>query len=386
MIVGRCSQWHIRNDGRGLIPRNRSLLLLLVLAVSVTGPSVIALQKPDVKSNLSENRKVELGRALFFDKRLSKDGPVSCAACHDPASAFASGETVAIGVRERKGTRIAPTLLNSNLSKSYFWDGRAATLEQQARQPLLSASEMGMKDEATLVARVSAIDEYRQSFRRVFPRDGITIDTIANAIATFERSLVSRDAAFDRFIAGDKNAISEIQKEGWELFKGKAKCLDCHTHSATAPLFTDAKFHNTGIRAKESTFEALSRRADDVKKMTSSPASLAHDPQFSDLGRFLVTRDAKDLAAFKTPTLRDVELTGPYMHDGSIRTLLDVLRFYNQGGVKNPMLDEKMVPLNLSEHEMNAIVEFLRALTSDDTLRLVQSSKPQTRTAVPVAR
>jgi cytochrome c peroxidase len=244
---------------------------------------------------------------------------------------------------------------------------------------------MGMKDEATLVARVSAIDEYRQSFRRVFPREGITIDTIANAIATFERSLVSRNAAFDRFLAGDKNAISEIQKEGWELFKGKARCLDCHTRSATAPLFTDTKFHNTGVRAKELTFETLSQRADDVRKIVSSPATLAHDPQFSDLGRFLVTRDAKDLGAFKTPTLRDVELTGPYMHDGSIRTLLDVLRFYNKGGVKNPMLDEKMIPLNLSEHEINAIVEFLRSLTSDDTLRLVQSSKPQTRTPVPVA-
>lgn len=377
---------HIRNDCRGLMPRSRSLLLLLVLVASVKGFSVIALQRADIKSNLPDNRKVELGRALFFDKRLSDDGTVSCASCHDPASAFASGDTVAIGVREQRGTRNAPTLLNSNLSKSYFWDGRAATLEQQARQPLLNANEMGMTDEAALVSRVSAVDEYRQSFRRVFPRYGITIDTIANAIATFERSLVSRNAPFDRFIGGDKTALSDLQKQGWELFKGKAKCLDCHTHSVAAPLFTDAKFHNTGVRAKESTFEALLQRADGVKRMASSPATLAHDPKFSDLGRFLVTRVAKDLGAFKTPTLRDVELTGPYMHDGSIRTLLDVLRFYNQGGVKNPMLDEKMVPLNLSEQEMSAIVEFLRALTSDDTLRLVQSSKPQTRTPVTVAR
>jgi len=378
----RLSARYFSKEHRGV--QYRSLLLLLVLAASVKAFSVIALQKPDSKSKPPE--KVELGRALFFDKRLSEDGTVSCAACHDPASAFASGDAVAIGVRERRGTRNAPTLLNSNLSKSYFWDGRAETLEQQARQPLLNASEMGMKDEATLVSRISAIDEYRQSFRRVFPRDGITIDTIANAIATFERTLVSRDSPFDRFIGGDKNAISEIQKEGWELFKGKAKCLDCHTRSAAAPLFTDAKFHNTGVRAKELTFEALSQRADDVKRMASSPATLAHDPQFSDLGRFLVTRVARDLGAFKTPTLRDVELTGPYMHDGSIRTLLDVLRFYNQGGVKNPMLDEKMIPLNLTEHEMNAIVEFLRALTSDDTLRVVQSSKPQTRAPVPIAR
>jgi cytochrome c peroxidase len=353
------------------------VLLLLFLATSV-----VAFQRSETKSHSSS--KVELGRALFFDKRLSEDGTVSCATCHDPASAFTSGDAVAVGVRNQKGTRNAPTLLNSVSGKSYFWDGRVATLDEQARQPLLNANEMGMKDEAALVERVSVIEEYGKSFRRVFPREGITIDTIAKAIAAFERSLVSRNAPFDRFIAGDKNAISDLQKQGWELFKGKAKCLDCHTHSAAAPFFTDAKFHNTGIRTKELAFEALSQRADDIKHLTSNASTLAHDPQFSDLGRFLVTREAKDLGAFKTPTLRDIELTGPYMHNGSIRTLLDVLRFYNQGGLKNPMLDEKMTPLNLTEHEMNALVEFLHALTSDDVLRLVQSSKPQTRTPVNV--
>lgn len=355
------------------------LLLLLFLATSV-----IAFQRSETKSNSSSNQKVELGRALFFDKRLSEDGSVSCATCHDPASAFASGDAVARGVREQKGTRNAPTLLNSVSSKSYFWDGRAVSLEEQAKQPLLNANEMGMKDEAALVERVSSTAEYRRTFRRVFPREGITIDTIASAIAAFERSLVSRNAPFDRFIGGDRNALSDLQRQGWELFKGKAKCIDCHSHSTAEPLLTDAKFHNTGVLAKESSFAALSQRANDLQHVTSNLSTLAHDPQFSDLGRFLVTRDTKDLGAFKTPTLRDVELTGPYMHDGSISTLLDVLRFYNLGGVKNPMLDEKMTPLNLTEHEMNAIVEFLRALTSDDVLRLVQSSKPQTRTPVNV--
>lgn len=360
-------------------------ILFLILATSVKSASVIALQRSDAKSNSSKNQKVELGRALFFDKRLSKDGTVSCATCHDPASAFASGDAVASGVREQKGTRNAPTLLNSVSSKSYFWDGRATTLEEQAKQPLLNANEMGLKDEAAVVARVTAVDEYRRTFRRVFPREGITIDTIANAIAAFERSLISRNAPFDRFIRGDKNALSEVQKQGWELFNGKAKCIDCHSHSTAAPLFSDGKFHNTGVRAKELTFEAMSERANEVQHLTTDPSTLAHDPRFSDLGRFLVTKKSKDLGAFKTPTLRDVELTGPYMHDGSIRTLLDVLRFYNQGGLKNPAIDKKMTPLNLTEHEMNAIVEFLRALTSDEVLRQVQSSKPQTRTPVNVS-
>ncbi len=357
-------------------------LLLLILATSVKSVSVIALQRSDTKSISSENQKVELGRALFFDKRLSEDGTVSCATCHDPAFAFASGDAVAKGVRDQKGTRNAPTLLNSVFSKSYFWDGRAATLEEQAKQPLLNANEMGLKDEAALIERVTAVDEYRKTFRRVFPREEITIDTIAGAIAAFERSLVSRNAPFDRFISGDNKALSELQKQGWELFKGKAKCIDCHSHSAAAPFFTDARFHNTGVRAKELTFETLYERANDFKLVRSNLSTLAHDPRFSDLGRFLVTKESKDLGAFKTPTLRDVELTGPYMHDGSIRTLLDVLRFYNQGGVNNPVLDEKVTPVNLTEHEMNAIVEFLRALTSADVLRQVQSAKPQTRTPV----
>jgi cytochrome c peroxidase len=330
---------------------------------------------------LANDRKVSLGKTLYFDKRISVDGTVSCATCHDPAFAFAGGEIVAIGVSNQRGARNTPTLLNSRYSKSYFWDGRAKTLEEQAKQPLLNPSEMGMKSEAALVERVSGIEEYRKSFRRIFPREGITLNTIAAAIAAFERSLISRNAPFDRFIKGDTSAMTEIQKAGWQLFKGKARCIDCHSLSDAAPVFTDHKFHNTGVAAKDLTFEVLSRRAEEAeaRKKTLDVMLLAHDPQFSDLGRYLVTRNTSDLGAFKTPTLRDIELTGPYMHNGSIRTLLDVMRFYNKGGVSNPLLDKKMTPLNLSEEEMNALVEFLRALTSDDVLRQVQTSKPQTR-------
>jgi len=358
---------------------NRVFVAAVLTALVGAAWSITALQPSGTRTIET----IKLGRLLFFDKRLSVDGTVSCATCHDPAAAFASTDSVTVGVNNQKGTRNAPTLLNSALSKSYFWDGRAGTLEEQAKQPLLSDSEMGLKTEAALVERITGIPEYRRRFRSVFPREGITLATVAQAIAAYERTLVSRNSPFDRFLAGDGKAISDLQKQGWELFKGKAKCVDCHLHSSASPTFSDDKFHNTGIRGKDLSFETLAQRAEELlvqsKEAPLDVTVLAHNPQFSDLGRFLITTKPQDIGAFKTPTLRDIELTGPYMHDGSLRTLLDVVRFYNQGGAKNPRLDEKMTSLNLSEEEMSAVVEFLRALTSDEVLRLVQSSKPQTR-------
>jgi cytochrome c peroxidase len=355
------------------------LLAAIVVITLISHAVLMAAQSSGIKSKES----VELGKVLFFDTRLSENGTVSCATCHDPASAFASRDAVTTGVNNQKGTRNAPTLLNSAFSKSYFWDGRAATLEEQAKQPLLADSEMGMKTEAALVKRISGIPEYRKRFRRAFPREGITLDSVAKAIAAFERTLVSRNSPFDRFLSGDTKAITERQKQGWELFKGKAKCAECHVHSTASPFFSDEKFYNTGIRTKDLKFETLVQRAEGLRVQSkhAPPDStvLAHNPHFSDLGRFLITLDSRDLGAFKTPTLRDIELTGPYMHDGSIRTLLDVVRFYNQGGLKNPQLDTKITPLNLTEEELSAIVDFLRSLTSDEILRLVQRSKPQTR-------
>ncbi|HET8670698.1 MAG TPA: cytochrome c peroxidase [Candidatus Saccharimonadales bacterium] len=375
---------------------NKCVLFLLILGacalvesealrVLAADPSTVALKSQGEKSFVLSKKRVRLGKALFFDRRLSANGTVSCATCHDPASAFTSRDAVTRGVGNEKGTRNAPTLLNSFARTSYFWDGRAATLEEQAKQPLLNINEMGMETEAAVVERVSAIDEYRKSFRRVFPREGITLDTISRAIAAFERTLISRNSPFDRFLRGNTKAITERQKQGWELFKGRAKCADCHVSSTVSPDFSDEKFYNTGIRSRHLTFETLVQRAEELRGQRNHPRRnstiLAHDPQLSDLGRFLITLNAQDLGAFKTPTLRDIELTGPYMHDGSLRTLLDVVRFYNQGGSKNPQIDKKITPLNLNEEEMNAIVEFLRSLTSDEVLRMVQTLKPQTREA-----
>ena len=304
------------------------------------------------KDNPLSREKIALGRALYFDKRLSIDGTVSCATCHDPALAFTDANVVSLGGRETRGTRNAPTILNTAFNQIFFWDGRARSLEEQVKHPLLSPLEMGMTSEKNLVARLASIPEYQKQFKQVFKADGLTIDTIAKAIAAYERTLLSGNAPFDRFIAGQHAAISDAQKRGWELFKGKARCSECHTYTAQNQFFTDFQFHNTGVG-------------------------------FSEPGRFAVTLQPADSGAFKTPTLRDLELTAPYMHDGSIKTLIDVVQFYNRGGNANKYLDKRIHPLQLSDVEVNDLVQFLRALTSDDILRQCQSTTPQTRVAVP---
>ena len=297
--------------------------------------------------------KVALGQALYFDKRLSIDGTVSCATCHDPATAFADRNTLALGVAGSVGTRNVPTTLNAMFNQNQFWDGRARSLEEQAMQPLLSPLEMGMRDREAVVTRLNAIPEYRSSFAAAFGGGAITFENVVRAIASYERTLLSADSPFDRFMAGDVRAITEGQKRGWKLFRGKANCIECHTFTRESPFFTDNKFHNTGIATGD-----------------------------LDLGRFLITKREQDTGAFKTPTLRDVELTPPYMHNASEKTLLDVMRFYNEGGKRNPYLDEKLQPLNLSDEELSDLVEFMRALTSDSVLRRSQQSSPQTRTPV----
>jgi cytochrome c peroxidase len=321
--------------------------------------------------------KVSLGRALYFDKRLSADGTVSCATCHDPATAFADQNTLTVGVAGRRGLRNSPTVLNAMFSRELFADGRARSLEEQAVEPLLSPSEMGMQTREALLARVSAIPEYRRQFAKVFGARGLTVEAVAKAVAAFERTQLSGNSPFDRFMEGDEGAVTAAQKRGWALFRGKARCIKCHAFDASSPFFTDFRFHNTGVATRGVDFSELSRLA--AASGGRSPDPRPHTAGVSELGRFLVTDRPEDLGAFKTPTLRDVELTTPYMHNGSEKTLLDVVRFYNRGGVTNPSLDARMRPLQLTDAEMNDLVEFMRALTSDDVLRQAQRTQPQTR-------
>lgn len=307
--------------------------------------------------------KIALGKELFFDKRLSADDTVSCATCHDPEKGFADGKAIAVGIKERKGTRNSPTVLNAAFFDTQFWDGRAMTLEEQAKQPIINPKEMGMPSHDALVEKISGIPEYKTAFQAVFGTEKITIDLIVMAIASFERTLITFNTPFDRFIAGKGDAISASAQRGWKLFQGKARCVTCHEFNVSYPFFTNNKFHNVGVAMKGKDFESLARKA---AGSGADPSALAQEEASSELGHYLVTKEPKDIGAFKTSGLRNIALTAPYMHDGSELTLESVVEFYDKGGIPNPNLDGGIRPLNLTEDEKKDLVEFMKSLTSDD--------------------
>ncbi len=313
--------------------------------------------------------KIELGRKLFFEGRLSADGTVACATCHDPARAFTDGRPTSVGIQGRVGQRNAPTILNALYNKTQFWDGRAKTLEDQAALPITNPFEMGQPSLDAAVVRIAGVDEYRQAFMKIFGRP-VNGPDMLRAIAAYERALASFDSPFDHFIAGDKKSISESAKRGWELFNTKGRCNKCHALTDTrrdVTTFTDNDFHNIGIGIIRHDVVELARQAEreiasgDLKAVDSA----AILTPMSALGRFLITRKESDIASFKTPDLRNVLVTGPYFHDGSQETLWDTADHYNKGdGLQNPWLDEDIQPLALTENEIDDLVAFLASLTS----------------------
>ncbi|HEX9461296.1 MAG TPA: cytochrome c peroxidase [Alphaproteobacteria bacterium] len=312
---------------------------------------------------------IALGEKLFSDKRLSSDGTVSCDTCHDTKAGFTdhrADNATSAGVGDQHGSRNTPTVLNSMFHASQFWDGRAATLEDQAKLPILNPVEMGQKSPGDVVAAVRAIPEYAQAFKAIYGRDA-TYDDLASAIAAFERTLYSGNSPFDRFLAGDAHAIDDSAQRGWALFNGKGRCASCHQFNAVNPLFSDQKFHNIGIAAHKQNFAELAHKALGVINTLSAQQvdDLALQTGYSELGRFLITKNETDVGAFKTETLRNIGITGPYMHDGSLTTLWDVMDHYNKGGVPNPYLDGGMQRLGLTENEIDDLVAFLFALTDD---------------------
>lgn len=317
------------------------------------------------RNNPMTAAKVELGRKLFFDARLSADGKVSCASCHDPKLGFADGKTVAEGIGGKIGTRNSPTLLNAMFTPNQFWDGRAGTLEEQAIQPLINPIEMGNSSHDEVVVRLRGIAEYRSEFLSVFGGEA-TITRVGQAISTYERTLIAGDSPFDRFIAGETSAISDAAKRGFALFRGKGRCSRCHTFSDAMPLFTDFNYHNTGVAANHPNFDKLARQAfaaAETGQAKSVIDRLAQQEGGQELGRILISYHELDIGSFRTPSLRNIALTAPYFHDGSARTLAEVVRFYNEGGKANLNREWDLAPVALTADEQRDLVMFLESLT-----------------------
>lgn len=276
--------------------------------------------------------KVELGRTLFFDKRLSQDNTIACASCHLATNAFTDGKPVSTGIRGQKGGRSAPASFNRVFSSAQFWDGRAATLEAQSVGPFTNPIEHGFANYDVMMAKMMKNQGYRKLFKQVFGDDNITTERVGKAIASFQRTVLSGNSPADRFDQGQEaGAISESAQKGLLLFRDKARCTKCHSGFN----FTDEKFHNLGI---------------------------GWDDNKVDLGRYMVTSNAEELGAFKTPTLREIARSAPYMHDGRFKSLEEVVSFYNKGGVKNPHQDPLVLPLELTDQEKSDLVAFLRTL------------------------
>jgi cytochrome c peroxidase len=313
--------------------------------------------------------KISLGQRLFFDRRLSVDGTVSCSTCHDPKFAFTDRKPTSVGIKGRVGQRNAPTILNALYNKTQFWDGRVNTLEEQAALPIVNQVEMGHLSLIAAVAQITTDEKYQQAFQRVFGR-ALNGPDLLRAIASYERTQLSFDSPFDHFIAGDKNAIDDSAKRGWQLFNNQARCNKCHALTDAqrdVTVFTDNDFHNIGIGIIRHNVVALARQAEQLIKSGDTAAidRAAIQTDMSALGRFLITKKEKDIASFKTPDIRNVLVTGPYFHDGSQETLWDVIDHYNKGdGLQNPYLDEDIQPLALTENDIDDLVAFMASLTS----------------------
>jgi cytochrome c peroxidase len=288
-----------------------ALILALVLAI----PLGLDLYMPVPEDNPLTTEKIELGRRLFFDRRLSRSGSVSCATCHRIDRAFSDDRPLAVGVFGRVGRRNAPALINRGYGRSFFRDGRVKTLEEQVLKPIEDPNEMDLP----------VADAAR--------RAGVSIDQLSRALASYVRTILSGNSPYDRFINGNRAALSGEQQRGLQIFRGRGNCTACHV----GPSFTDEQFHNTGV-------------------------AFRHDA-FLDEGRFAVSHKTEDRGAFRTPTLREIARTAPYMHDGSVPTLEEVVEYYDDGGRSNPHLDQEIRPLRLTPADKQALVAFLKSLS-----------------------
>jgi cytochrome c peroxidase len=331
---------------------------------------------PVPEDNPVTQEKNALGRKLFYDRRLSLSNTFSCAMCHIPEQGFTSNEmATAVGVEGRTVRRNSPTLYNVAYFKTLFHDGRESALEQQVWGPLLAHNEMANSSIGTVIDKIKRSADYNNLFQQAFGKQ-VSMETIGMALASYERTLNSANSAFDRWYYGsNKKTLSDKAQQGFKLFTGKANCSGCHTITPSYALFTDNDFHNTGVGY----VEAMNRSA--VKSDRSQRVQLApgvyvdvaaalidsvSETAPNDLGRYEVTQKPEDRWQYKTPSLRNISLTAPYMHNGSLATLKQVVQFYNLGGHANENLDSMLKPLNLSPSEMDELVVFLESLTGDN--------------------
>ena len=327
------------NRGRGFA---FCLALLLVFAFSAgceesreaASPFAMPPEAPAPEDNLPNAARIELGRKLFFEPLLSGTNSLSCATCHNPGLAWTDGLPTAVGMDMSILDRNTPTIVNTAFASSQFWDGRAKTLEEQALGPLTSPNEMA-ENLATAISELKSIPGYVELFEKAYPGEDVKAETIAKALATFQRTIIATRAPFDRWLDGDSGAMSESAVRGFDVFQNKGACVKCHSGFN----FSDGSFHNIGVK---------------------TPAA-----KLEDLGRFVVVPLPRMRGAFKTPTLRDVELTAPYMRDGSYDTLMEVVEHYDRGGDDKSNLSPDIQPLNLSEEEKQDLVEFMRSLTGE---------------------
>ncbi len=334
------------------------LILCLLLPEILLADNLLGLPPLKIPSNNPQTpEKIALGQRLFNDKRLSTDGSVSCASCHHADKAFTDGLKTAKGINGLTGARNAPTVMNAAFYQRFFVDGRSQSLEHQALGPLTNPIEHGLKDHKAIIAIVQKDKAYQQAFSRVFKAPTITAEQIGKAIASFERTLIGGNSRFDQyFFAGKKNVLSESAERGSRIFRRKGNCANCHEISWDHALFTDNRFYNIGIG-----FNVLKPVLKPLLKTPTTPLSAL---QRSETGRYQVTKVVKDLGKFKTPTLRNIALTAPYMHDGSLKTLAEVIDYYDKGGDKNPYLEAAIFPLKFSAQEKKDLENFLRSLTS----------------------
>ena len=348
------------------------------------GPALGLPPLPVLAGPAATPAQIDLGRKLFMDRRLSSNNTLSCAMCHVPEQGFAAVELgTSIGLEGRSLRRNAPTLLNVAYVGKLFHDGRSPTLETQAWAPLLNPIEMGNADPAAVLARIGNMADYAGRFEAAF--DGAAPDraNVAAALAAYQRTLVSGNSRFDRWRYGnDRHALSAAEQAGFAVFAGKGRCIACHAVGERHALFSDARFHNTGLGWARSQADPARRYKVQLApgvftEVTEQSLAEVSEARQEDAGRFEVTKNPAERWAYRTPSLRNVAITGPYMHDGSLATLEAVVEYYQRGGIDNPGKDPLVAPLALSDAEKRDLVAFLRTLTGDNAAGLARQARAE---------